>query len=355
MSKYTEKTEHISDFSHLENVEIPTENALKVYYPNWDNRPTHESVSVKAKNTETILCKTGGHICLTAGAGVGKSSVVEAIVSSVLNPDCDSLGIQVKLPEFRQKILLLDTERSQGETWDAWDRVMRRTSIETPNTDDRLIFANCKALSVEERKKYVAQIISENTDIGLIVFDGVSDFVKSINDEKETTEFNEWLNYLNPESLITIIHTIHTNPTDNKPRGWLGSELWRRANSVLLVRKIDDSGVVELTSNFLNGKVRHGSPFNHSFSFDTDLEMFLTTNHTPKAKKVAKNEDKWLEMAIKIFGGKETMYFADIVRGIEKETGKSYDASKQTFNRHFKDKICSRIGTSGWEIIEGYK
>lgn len=357
MSKDKEKKLNISNFSELDNIEIWVDLNKRVYFPNWENRPKTESVSIKSKDNNTALCKTGGQMLITAGAGVGKSSIVEAVVSSVLNPECDSLGVLITLPELNQKVLILDTERSQGETWDAWLKIMRRTNTDNPTIDNRLIFANCKALSVIERREYVSKILSENEDIGLVVFDGSADFVTSINDEKEVNLFNDWINTFSP--LISIIHTIHTNPNDLnfKPRGWLGSELWRRANSVLVARKVQDaeSELVELTSNFQNGKVRHGNPFNCYFSFNQELEMFTSTTYTPRAKKEEekiKKENSNKELIIKVWGDEKVIKYSEMIHRLMKERNTNEQGAINFYKSNLKGKnLIQKVGEEGWEII----
>ena len=344
----------------LENLEIPQSNKLsieRVYLPNWLNRPNGESISIRSKDNNTALCKTGGSMLITAGAGVGKSSIVEAIVSSALNIECDSLGVQITLPLLNQKVLILDTERSQGETWDAWLKMMRRTNIIKPIIDDRLIFANCKSLSVTERQVYVSKILSENQDIGLVVFDGAGDFVNSVNNEFEVNSLNDWVNTFSP--LISIIHTLHTNPNDPsfKPRGWLGSELWRRANSVLVARKVKDceSEIVELTSDFENGKIRHGKPFNCHFSFNEELEMFASIVYTPKSKKEQvkiNKETSNRELLIKIWGGEDVIKYSEMINRLMKELGKDKNGAINYYKNNIKPKgFIEKIGEEGWKIM----
>ncbi len=357
IGKVKEKNEQISNYSDLDKIEIPQTNNLneRVYCPTWENRPESVSVSIKAKYSDTTLCKTGGHLLICAGAGVGKSSIVEAVISSVLNPECDSLGIQIILPELNQKVLILDTERSQGETWDAWLNIMRRANINNPSIDDRLIFANCKSLNVIERKEYVTKILSENEDIGLVVFDGSGDFVTSVNDEKECNSFNDWVNTFNP--LISMIHTIHTNPKDNKPRGWLGSELWRRANSVLLAKKLLDEGIIELTSDFNIGKVRHGDSFSHYFCFDTEMGMFVSTTYAFKSKKEEakiNKETSIKELLIKVWNGESVIKYSEMINRLMKELDKDKNGAINFYKYNFKVKgkeLIEKIGKEGWKII----
>lgn len=318
------------------------------FYPNWNNQPPKQKSIITSQ--ETDLLKTGGQLCITAKPGVGKSSICEAIISNHLNPNSDGLGFEVHLPLERNKILYIDTERSQSETWDSWERTLKRSEIEFPNIDNRLIFGNYKAFCLSERMDQVKEIMSLNNDIGLIIFDGGGDFVNNTNDIMEANLFINWINTFNPN--ISLIFTIHTNPKDNKPRGHLGSELCRRANSVLLARKKENE-IVEITSEFEDGKVRHGGSVTSYYKFDVEYKMFKSLDdYTPKktTPRAEKNKSKYKQMAIKIWGDNDLMFFSDIVKEIQSITGKTYEASKSIFNRDFKKENICEGDKNGWKL-----
>lgn len=345
MSKIKEKNTLEQDldlFSQRKSI-IPTE--MRVYLPNWENKPRHTRNIITANNGEIILAKSGGHFCVCAKAGVGKSSIVEAIISSHISKHTDSFSIDISLYDFRNKILVLDTERSAGETWEAWERLARRSGMQEPEEMQSIIFANIKALALADKRKFVDEIMLKNDDIGMVVFDGSSDFVADVNNGIEANNFIEWLNTFHP--YISTIHTIHTNPSDDKPRGHLGSELLRRASGVLLAKRIED-GVVQLTSNFDNGKVRWGSHFTTHFSYNSDAEMMLSVDFTPPTRKTQENEEKYVQMAKEIYSHHTHLFFADIVDGIMKALNKNKGACEQVFNRHFKNKIVIKDGANGW-------
>lgn len=347
MSKDKDKNTPIQDidlFSQKKSI-IPAE--MRVYLPNWENKPRHTRNIITANNGEIILAKSGGHFCVCAKAGVGKSSIIEAIISSHISKEADSFSINISLYDFRNKILVLDTERSQGETWEAWERLARRSRVNQPNEMQSIIFANIKALALMDKRKFVEDVLSKNDDIGMVVFDGSSDFVADVNNGVEANNFIDWLNTFHP--YISTIHTIHTNPSDDKPRGHLGSELLRRANGVLLAKKLGD-GVVQLTSNFDNGKVRWGGDFTTHFSYDLNAEMMLSVDFITPTKKEQENEEKYVQYAKEIYGDYKHLFFADIVKGIMDKVGKNKPSCEQIFNRHFKNKILIKDGINGWSI-----
>lgn len=350
MSKDNIKIEQISSFSHLDLIEIPQTNNLneRVYFPNWDNAPPPEESVVKWGATH--LLARGGLFVICAKAGIGKSSVTEAFLSSHLNQTSDSLGVKINLPISRNKILICDTERSEWESHKAWSKLMKRASInEGFDIEKMLVFANLQSLDVEEKFNFLNDYLLQNTDIGLVLLDGSADFLNNTNDITESNKLYHKLKNINKE--VAFVCTIHTNPTDNKPRGHWGTLLCAKAESVLLLRKIND--MYELTTDFDEGKLRHSKHISWYYKWCDEKNMFASTDEKPQPKTTKKNSE-YSQMAIDIFGENERLKFKEIVEQIGKIKGKSEASSKQIFYDNFQLKICERIEINGekfWKLI----
>jgi hypothetical protein len=335
-------------YSELENLELPVQ-IENIYFPYWDNEPPKQESLIKWNDTH--LLGRGSILCLCAKAGVGKSSVIEAFISSHLNPKADSLGVKINLQKNKNLILICDTERSQWESHKAWSKLMKRASIEHgTDVKDKLIFANLKALDTSKKKIYIDSLLNERNDIGLIVFDGSSDFVNNTNDIDQSNKFIEWINSFNPD--ISFIFTIHTNPNDDKPRGHLGSELNRKCESSLLASRTDD--IFTITTDFSLGKNRHAGHISWNYKYCTMADMFVSTNETTKIKSI-KKENKNFELIEKVFKGHKSLYWADIIDGIMKETGRTKSASEKYWNRNLRNIVCVERGQDGWEIARTIK
>ena len=351
MSKDKEKIEHTSYYSHLDKIEVSEQKNLneRVYFPNWDNAPPLEESVIKWSDTH-LLAK-GGLFAICAKAGIGKSSVTEAFLSSHLNQTSDSLGVRINLPITRNKILICDTERSEWESHKAWSNLMKRACINRGfDIEKMLVFANLKSLDVEEKFNFLKDYLLQNTDIGLVLLDGSADFLNNTNDITESNKL--YHNIMNINKEIGWVFTLHTNPTDNKPRGHWGTLLCAKAESVLLLRKIKD--IYELTTDFEDGKLRHSKHISWHYKWCDEKSMFVSTDEKPQPKpkeSKTKEEQEYSQMAIDIWGENSTMYFAEIVKAIEKKTGKTFGASKQIFNRHIQNKFCESVGTMGWKLI----
>jgi hypothetical protein len=317
---------------------------MRIYYPNWNNIPPKEQTVIKFK--ETPLLSKGGILSLCAEPGVGKSSIMEAFVSSHLNQNSDSLGVSILLNSERNKILFCDTERSQWESHKAWAKLMKRAEISQNSNDHKcLVFANLKALSVDERKAFVTDFANQNKDLAIIVFDGGADFMNNTNDLDESNKFNDWINTFNPN--ISFMFTVHTNPSDNKPRGHFGSEICRRSQTVLLARR--RGGVFEITTDFEHGKNRHGKHESWNYKYCQEMDMFVSAEGVTETTKP---NLKYKELSKQIWGDKTLMSFAEIIKQIGILTDKPYESSKSLFFRQFKDKICIKIELEDkWKLI----
>jgi hypothetical protein len=327
---------------------IPADKRL--FYPNWDNKPPYKQNIITVDNKRVLT--TGNILSMVSRPAAGKSSGCECILSSIINPKCDTLGFTVTPNSGRNKALYIDTERTVQDTWGSWERVYKRANIKPPTVDNRIIVVNAKAIAIGERKTTVEQILKDNMDIGLVIFDGACDFIRDVNSINEATDFIDWINTFNPN--ISIVATIHTNPNDEKPRGHIGSELCRRAESVFLIRKVDD-GVREITTTFNYGKVRNDDDtISTFFKWSDDLQMFISAAHQRKCAKDQEKEKKYGEMAQEIFTGKSILSFSQIINDIMEKTKKEYDPCKQIFFRHFKDKLVDKTN-EGWKIVVGTK
>jgi hypothetical protein len=314
----------------------------RVFYPNWENSPPEQQSVIKQGNKH--LLSKGGLLTICAKPGVGKSSVTEAIISSHLNKDSDSLGMSITLLDGKTKVLICDTERSEWESHKAWKTLMKRAGVKKGiGIEESIIFANLKRLNAIEKKQYIEKVLNTDKSIGLVVFDGASDFLDNSNDLIETNNFIGWLSRF--DSSISFVCTIHTNPTDDKPRGHFGSELCRKSECVLLLRRID-ARKNEITSDFLDGKNRHGEAIIWQYTYNQEEDMFVSVDITPTPIFNEKN----YQIALKIWGEQEYLSYTDIISRISNEMNKTNEAAVNFYKYNFKDKFIEKVDGKGWKI-----
>jgi len=323
----------------------------RLFLPTWDNKPPQQEniITVQGKRVLT----TGNILSIVSKPGVGKTSLCEGLIASILNPDCDSLGFNVALSGSRYKVLFIDTERTIHDTWNSWERTYTRAGIKKPKIDKRVIFANFKAVNISQRRNHVEEILKANWEVGLIVFDGAGDFIPDTNSIPETNLFIDWINTFNP--AISIVATLHTNPRESKPRGHLGSELCRRSESVFLVQKIENGRVREITTSFEYGKVRNDDDeISYFYKYSEHDQMFISTDHTPKKIIATEKEENHREVISKIFDGRLECSTSHIISKIAEIAQISDNAAKGSFYRNYSDKLLKKEG-DGWRLQNSYK
>jgi len=318
----------------------------RVFYPDWNNQPppTKPIISIDSKR----ILSQGGYMAIVSRAGAGKSSICEAIISQVINPQCDALGFQVSLTDSRYKCLYIDTERTVQDTWYSWERMMRRAKVEKPEIDKRITFANLKAVAVNERICYTEKLLKDNPEIGLVLFDGCSDFVMDVNSIQDTVKFSDWINSYNP--LISEVITLHTNPESNKPRGHIGSELLRRAESVLLLRKLDDK-VREITTKFEFGKVRNDDDsISIFYQWCASHNMFISTDYTPPKPVNLEREESNKKLAVEMFDGRTQVSWGYMLEFIANKKGITTGGAKKAVEKMIGIQI-KKVDTNVWELV----
>ena len=324
----------------------------RLFYPTWDNRPL-PTIPIITIDDKRVLSQ-GGYLAFISKPGAGKSSICEAIVASAVCPSCDSLGITVSLTSIRNKCLYIDTERTPQDTWLSWQRTMQRAAITNPEINKRIIFVNFKAIPVTERIAYTEKILTDNPEIGLVLFDGAADFVIDVNSMYDTIKFTDWINSFNP--LISQVFTVHTNPSDQKPRGHIGSEILRRAESVFLLEKIldnPDDNVRMLTSNFTNGKVRNDSDnITIYYKWADNHSMFISTEYKAPPPRTIEHEKELNTLAAEMFDGKTQLNYAAMIGFIKSKKTVGDERCKKIIQELRAGSQIVKIDTNVWEKVQ---
>lgn len=245
---------------------------MDIFIPNWNNKPdpvppvlTLNDVSILTyQNTSSII----------ASPGYGKSSIFEAILSNMINQECDSLGFEVNR-DIVKNAIYIDFERRTNDVWNSFERMCKRAGIkENTDVDNVWMFGFHAVTNFEARKQKLERIIAEIRP-ELILLDGAGDMVKITNDEQESILLRQWFREISNKYQCSIITTLHPNPKTDKPRGWIGSELLRESESVLIIIK-DESKIHTITTDFAHGKNRNSGKAESRYRFDPSKEMFVS-------------------------------------------------------------------------------
>ena len=270
---------------------------VNVFVPAWDNEPEDHKPLVELANVKIL--SPGNISMITAGAGAGKSSLLEAGCASAVSFDADSLGLRFQA----ETVLYVDSERCHADHHRSWRRFMRRCGYTSgAPSPDFIKWENIRGIdSLQDRLSYLWQRIDTDNAPELVLIDGIGDFIADPNDSEECTALIYKLCSIVHNRGIGILLTLHTNPAVNttKARGVLGSELWRKCESTLIIEKLED-GIRRVTTDYSMGKNRSASDtVFSSFKWDDELKMHVSCDAPAEVQcsgKITKQRESVLEL-----------------------------------------------------------
>ena len=245
--------------------------------------------------------------------------------------EIDTLGIHVTPNGGRKAVLLYDTEQSEVQLFKNVSNLLARAK--QPDKPDELKAFCLTGMSRKERLNAIVQSMDkfyyQYGGIQLVVIDGIADLVKSANDEAESVAVIDELYRLAGIYNTCILCVLHFVPNGLKLRGHLGSELQRKAATILSIEKDE-----EPTQSVVKAlKVRDGSPLDVPlmlFAWDKKAGMHVYKGEKPREEKEKRKERELVNVARDIFGRQTRITYIDLceqlqqVLDIKERTAKSY-------------------------------
>jgi len=239
--------------------------------------------SIYAKTLNTIVSREGSF----------KSTILNVITAALLKKEGGSgyhfLGFSLDPSVSNIRVLLIDTE--QDENYSVVKRIQtitRMAGYELSAIPKNLEILPLVTYSLQEKLVGLRTIIPEirKTDTSnhlIVIVDIITDFLKDINDSKDSPEITATLNKLANEYNCTFLLTIHEAKTSNGARGHIGSELIIKSRCVMRITEMKvkpaDEGVVNPVyklSVVKNSFGPKGGHFHFSFDSRTNLLRYAT-------------------------------------------------------------------------------
>jgi hypothetical protein len=217
---------------------------LKACEFNPNEKITDARVAFRLGN---IPINTAGNIgVLVARAGVGKSAVVGAMIAAAMSKPTDDVDcLAFEGPNYEALPLLhFDTEQSKADYQKLLHRSLRRARRE--KFPDWFHSYHLTGRTAEDCRHLVETAISHfarkyNGRLFGVIIDGWADLVTNPNDEGECFPFIARTHLLAIKHDCPILGVLHLNPgSDAKSRGHLGSQLERKAETVLQLEMDSD-------------------------------------------------------------------------------------------------------------------
>ena len=215
-----------------------------------DSRMTSEShypvpEPMIAINGQAIA--TAGNIAVISGIQKSaKTSISMIFLAGFIRYFIESIdGVPSEMmmqPAKEKANLHFDSEQAKHKYLSNIKAMLRR--INKTEIPKNLYAYSLRGQSIEESLQMIAEtfVLAEKECGGIhsCFIDGIADLVNSVNDELESNKIIKFFEDLATKYNCLIVAVIHRNPNDSKVRGHLGSQLLRKAEAILCVKKEGD-------------------------------------------------------------------------------------------------------------------
>lgn len=283
------------------------------------------------------VCTPGNITSITAQSKTGKSSFLEAMIAAAIaadlgrTHDVDTLGVTATAPKGLN-LLHFDTEQSIYDHDQMIRRALRRAgATERPKWLRSFCLTGFSIPDCRRLLRLMLDDLQAQGGVFAAMVDGVADLAVNVNDPEECNPLVAELHEMAILFNAPLICNLHENPGQDmgKGRGHLGSQIERKAESNLRLRKTDDVIVV------FSEKMRRASipeKDGPRFSWDTEARMHLSCQTKTTTKDDAKR-DKLADMLDGVFqhANKDRMRFGDLLKAIGEVCGVGPSAAEDRF------------------------
>lgn len=247
-------------------------------------------LSVEIPEPQVLVSRDGlpvctrGNISMVVGLpGARKSFLCTGIAGAFLSSFC--IGLRGEIGGG--KLLWLDTEQADGHVARIGRRLNRIVGNEENINDSRIKIHRLREYTPDKRRK-VMESCGKMYRPDFIVVDGVADLISDANDVSQSTSIVNDLMRISKEYDCHILVVVHANVGSEKARGHLGSEVLRKAETVITVKADGE------TSKCIFAKTRDKRPSDFCFTITDGLpESVECEEEKPKpTPKGAANDER---------------------------------------------------------------
>ena len=262
---------------------IPSREELAVYMEESIVSVTsaYEQSPVVLMVDDAVIGTLGNFSASIGKAKSKKTFNVSAIVASALRGST-ILHYRSTFPQDKRMVLYVDTEQGRYHCQNVLKRILRLADLPENKEPDNLVMLALRKYSPDMRLAIVEQAIGTIPNLGLVVIDGIRDFLYDINSPSESTDiiskFMQWTD----DRQIHIHTVLHQNKNDEHARGHIGTELNNKAETILQVEVDKDDKAISVVEA-VHIRDRDFEPF--AFRINEDVLPELVEPYLSKEKK----------------------------------------------------------------------
>ncbi len=179
--------------------------------------------------------------------GVHKSRLTETLCARILDRGNreDHLGLELNT-KHDIFLLYVDTERNQKDQFPyAIQMIRKKSGHEISHRLEKFDILSLINVNRTNRfavlKSHIERLQAEQIERHIvIVFDVITDCIGSFNDVNESMNLIDLMNELINTANVSFISVIHENPTGEKARGHLGTEIINKSSQVIQISKDEE-------------------------------------------------------------------------------------------------------------------
>lgn len=249
---------------------------------------------------------TEGNLTVLSGdSKSGKSALCNVIMAGAINTPGNTYdgfeGLNIAENVNGKAVLHFDTEQAKHQHYKSIKyAVLKRCGLLIEPA--HFLSYNIRELEIKFYQETVKLLLMAARGrfggIHLVIIDGLADFIKSVNDEESSNKIISFFEKCAIEFKTPVIIIIHLNPGSEKQRGHLGSQLQRKAESVLSIKKNGSTSYI--LPQFLRGADSAEIP-QIQFQYDKEKGYHISCGLLLKVNKEEDNLKKLEEWAEQIF------------------------------------------------------
>mgnify|MGYP002545809740 CR=1 FL=1 len=262
---------------------IPSREELAVYMEESIVSVTsaYEQSPVVLMVDDAVIGTLGNFSASIGKAKSKKTFNVSAIVASALRGST-ILHYRSTFPQDKRMVLYVDTEQGRYHCQNVLKHILRLADLPENKEPDNLVMLALRKYSPDMRLAIVEQAIGTIPNLGLVVIDGIRDFLYDINSPSESTDiiskFMQWTD----DRQIHIHTVLHQNKNDEHARGHVGTELNNKAETVMQIEPDKDDKSISVVE-VIHSRDREFEPF--AFRVNDDSLPELVESYQPQKRQ----------------------------------------------------------------------
>lgn len=292
----------------------------------------------------------------------GKTAIENQIISCCLSFDgtcIDSVENLQAIPNTNNEAVIhVDTEQPEHKHQYNLKTILKRAGL--TNCPDHYLSYNLRKLPLNEYFETLSDIcetaFSEFNGIHSIFVDGGADFITDTNDPEQSNSAIKYFEELAIKYDTAVFLIVHTNPGGTKERGHFGSQLQRKAGTLLTVINEGEYSYIEPKLLRYAGSTdipKLKFHWDHSKGYHVgDGILDNTVKNELKIQK--KNSETWA-VCSKIFTAQSSYDYQTVVEKIQKFKACGERTAKPEFTQMKLQGMIQQGDDQLWRINLNYK